>query len=157
MKEQHMEGLLNVIQAAYEEYLAYGKFRRSEVRGLPHIISDVADRYWMDVERIKHFHSEINRINAYKIGAYLTYWICKLKPFYCEATAVKRSNRIAKLPNEIISFFISAGRIKSAYKGNEIPKLNIPQKIVDPLLYSLHFRRIEPDNLSIMYEMIELR
>ena len=65
----------------------------------PIILLNVAERYWLDVDRLHRYHS-IERIDRHKIAGYLTHWICKLRP-------------VAVAQNDI---YLKNGRIPAVYQ-----------------------------------------
>ncbi|NPV03074.1 MAG: hypothetical protein HPY53_16995, partial [Brevinematales bacterium] len=122
-------------------------------------IAQVVTRYWLDVERIHNYHELIVRIDCHKIGGFLSYWICKIKPFYGTSISYENENsNAALLCNEIISFILSCGRIEQKrIKNKEKTPIKIPnpKSFLSYYIYTLRYRQITQDLLSFVYYFLD--
>jgi hypothetical protein len=124
----------------------------------------VVKRYLNDVDRIHRYHA-IDRIDCYKIAGYLTYWFCRLKPIrvvdkraaYKQDIKDETVGNIANKSfyiNEIFAMFLGLGRINAHY--GDI-KNSVNRDFINTFTYSLKYRFITGDMLSLMYGMIDRR
>jgi hypothetical protein len=89
------------------------------------------------------------------MSGYLTYWICKLKPIQIiDPEIYKDNNRAAEVANELVSLFISSARINesNAAKGRYVL---IKDPFVLPCVYTLKYRPITGDMLSLIYYLLD--
>jgi len=118
-------------------------------------------RYLDDVERL-HRHHDIKHIDCYKIAGYLSYWICKMKPFRAkDASAVYTSSRIGLANesfyiNELFSLHMGLARINAHYKHIKSSlRVILSLKHYDMMAYSLKYRQASGDMLALFFEMAD--
>jgi hypothetical protein len=118
-------------------------------------LNDVARRYWRDVERLHSFHG-IKRINGSKIAGYYAYWICKLRPVYIvgHKEYIDRPGA-SKFINEAFALHVACGRINSDLQKKGCKAVKIDGDTLDTLLYSMRYRVISGDALSLFFDMAE--
>ncbi|MCL2638592.1 MAG: hypothetical protein FWD48_09510 [Oscillospiraceae bacterium] len=117
------------------------------------IIQTVSFRYFRDVLRIHCHHRDIPYIDSHKIAGYITYWICKLRPINVVHSGVYHNNK--KTPhyiNELFAFYVAIGRIKAVDFKRLIKSDN---EFLEPFLYTLKFRPVSGDSLSMEYYLLE--
>jgi hypothetical protein len=148
---------LHAINEAYEAFLRMTGLRESEVPYNAREINEVIDRYWKDVKRLKDFHG-IKYIDSHKIAGYLTYWICKIRPFYVEnpgSPEFQGKTKYALFANEIISILLSMGRINAERVKKSKSQVYMPKEIYQPFTYHLRYRRYDADSLTLIYYLID--
>jgi hypothetical protein len=130
------------------------------------ILFATVKRYLQDVERL-HQHHGIDFIDCHKIAGYLAYWICRLKPVHVKDESVAYEGNmgdtdlvgIAKQSffiNELFSVFLGLSRIDSHYKASNINKrIVLDKNFINTLTYSLKYRLVTGDMLSLTYYMID--
>ncbi|GBU22293.1 hypothetical protein R80B4_02200 [Fibrobacteres bacterium R8-0-B4] len=122
----------------------------------------VVKRYLDDVDRI-HRHHAIDKIDCYKIAGYLTYWLCRLKPLrVVDKRAACKQNikddnakKIAAKSfyiNELFAMFLGLGRINA---HNKTIRNVFDRGFINTFTYSLKYRFITGDMLSLMYGVID--
>jgi hypothetical protein len=118
-------------------------------------LNDVARRYWRDVNRLHSFH-DMKRINGSKIAGYYAYWICKLRPI-CVGDRKEYINRpgAAKFINETFALHIACGRINADLQKKGGSTVKIDGDTLDTLLYSLRYRVMPGDALSLFFDTVE--
>lgn len=116
--------------------------------------NEVIERYWRDADRLKRFH-KIESIDCHKIAGYLTYWICKIKPLQTNNTYGVESNAIREA-NELLALIVAVGRINCSEmylaKGKEVL---LRREFLEAFLYTLKYRPLNGDLLSIIYYFID--
>jgi hypothetical protein len=131
--------------------------RESEVPYNIREINEVIDRYWKDVHRLKEFH-DIGYIDSHKIAGYLTYWICKIRPFFVQNPGSPESigkTKYALFANELISILLGMGRINSERVKKSKPPAIMPREMYQPYTYHLRYRRYDADSLTLIYYLID--
>jgi len=117
-----------------------------------YIMKDVAVHYWRDVERLHAFH-KMPRINSSKIAGYYGYWICKLRPISVINTGVYSDCRtVSKFMNEAFALHVGCGRINASLKLTNRENIKIDGDILDTLLYSMKYRVMSGDALSLFFD-----
>jgi hypothetical protein len=126
----------------------------------------VVKRYLDDVDRIHRYH-DIDLIDCHKIAGYLTYWICRLKPIRVvdkrgtyqgdiKDNVVRKIANASFYINEIFAIFLGLSRIDARLKKAGINKIvAIDKNFVNTLVYSLKYRPITGDMLSLVFYMTE--
>ncbi len=111
------------------------------------ILHDVVYSYFIDAERHKSFHS-IKTMKKYKISAYTTKWIIKLRPIYFDIDSPSDiGNKELILLNEIFA-------LKVGIAISEIPTEAINPGLIDKATYTFHYRYITEDMLSLWYKTL---
>ena len=120
------------------------------------ILRNVVERYWRDVDRLHRYHAT-ERIDRHKIAGYISYWICKLRPIAVTESDVYSNNAMIPLYiNEIFAVSAAFGRICACDKNMSDDKVAvIEEKFFTSLMYSLRYRAMTGDTLSMMYYLIE--
>ncbi len=114
------------------------------------VLHDVVYSYFIDAERHKSFHS-INTMKTYKISAYTTKWILKLRPIYFD---INNPNDIKSreliLLNEIFA-------LKVGFAISGISSEVINSKLINKAIYTFHYRHVTEDMLSLWYKTLGSR
>ena len=156
--EQKKKDTLDLISSAITDIIDVAQevsgFINGEIELDHQIVSSVVDRYLRDVLRIRFYHHEIAHIDCHKISGYLTYWICKLKPLKVMKSAYQKNLKFSHLINENLAWNLSITRIN--YQ-KQPPYKTIVQNnnFILYFLYTLHYRPINPDSLSITYYLLD--
>jgi len=154
--EERKDEMIVSINLAYQEYLEKTGFSYRDIKYSENLISDLVDRYFMDVKRLHEFHG-IKHIDCHKIAGYVTYWICKIRPFLPDISAYCKTQthcKAAPLANEFIALIAGLGRINDARKDDPINILGM-MEFYKPFFYTLRFRKTDPDSLSMIYYFID--
>ena len=149
---------IQMLWGAWQEYMVSESIDFNDITFDGVIINEVVKRYFMDVERIHHYHPDTKLIDCHKIGSYLTYWICKLKPFQVnEKTYEKcKTSKTIFMSNEIIAYYLSLSRINEERNKNKKNDLKeISTDFSQNFLYTLRYRNISPDLLCLIYYQID--
>lgn len=111
------------------------------------ILTDVCWSYFIDIQRHKHFHG-IDRVERYKISAFSTKWLMRLKPiqFHIDDPSDIDSKKYQYL-NEIFS-------LRFGFAASNIPVEKITSKTVIEALYTFHYRTINEEMLTIWYKAL---
>lgn len=124
------------------------------------VLLSAAKRYCNDVERL-HRHHTINLIDCYKIAGYSAYWICKMKPFRVKDLNVAYMGKQTILANkmfyinELFSLHLGLSRINSHHKqAKSNRRVVLCKKHYDAMAYSLKYRQMSGDMLSLFFEMV---
>ena len=152
--EEKRNATIQAIEYGYNLVLKRFNLTNKDVQYDPYIIGSLVDRYWKDVERLHIFHN-IKNIDCHKIAGYLTYWICKLKPFKVEISSY-RKNECCYIINELIALYVGCSRVNSTRKRNGKNSIQLKKEFISPFLYSLTFRPNNADWLSIIYYFIDV-
>lgn len=130
------------------------------------VLLTTVKRYLQDVDRL-HLYHDIDLIDGHKIAGYLAYWICRLKPIRVkdEGVAYQRGTNEADFEgvakqsffiNELFSVFLGLSRVDSHYKKLSVSKrVSLDAKFINALTYSLKYRLMTGDMLSLIYYMID--
>ncbi|CAC9596809.1 hypothetical protein [uncultured Gammaproteobacteria bacterium] len=111
------------------------------------ILHDVVYSYFIDAERHKFFHS-IGAMKKYKISAYTTKWIIKLRPIYFDIDSPNDIDSTELiLLNEIFA-------LKVGLAISEIPVEVINPRLIDKATYTFHYRHTTEDMLSLWYKTL---
>jgi hypothetical protein len=158
-EEYYQIKTLELIEKAYHKYLDTYSLTNEDVFYNQVAVAQVVNRYWLDVDRIHDFHEKIVKMDCHKIGGFLTYWICKIKPFYSLPSSYEKDNsNAALLCNEIIAFILSCGRIEQKRKFHKedypiiIPN---PKRFMNYYIYTLRYRQVTQDLLSFIYYFLD--
>jgi len=126
-----------------------------------YMLMATAKRYLDDVERL-HKHHGIKFIDCYKIAGYLSYWICKMKPFRVktmkDAYTGKRVDLANKsfFINELFSLHIGLARINAHYRhNNSNRRVVLCAKHYGAMAYTLKYRQASGDMLTLFFEMAD--
>jgi len=119
------------------------------------VLKTVAMRYWIDVERLKHFHN-MSRINSHKIAGYLTYWICKLRPITVKSQSVYLNADLKPMKhphfiNELFAATVGVGRLNEGRSKG----VAVSASVFDTFIYGLKYRTMTGDMLSMMFNVID--
>ena len=119
-------------------------------------LKDVAERYWTDVDRLHRYHG-MARIDRHKIAGYLTYWICKLRPIMVVKNDIwLGSPSIPQFINETFAIFVALGRLQAHHDTAKTGKdITVKSGFYNALRYSLRYRLLTADMLSMAYYLIE--
>jgi len=112
----------------------------SSLRYDPLILSEIVKRYNMDEKRILNAHPQIDGLDHFKSAGILTYWISKLKP-------VKISTPSIWCLDEILALFLGLAII---FKYENRSKV-LSETFVNDFLYTLRYRNISQEILSLLY------
>jgi hypothetical protein len=107
--------------------------------------------YFADIERLKQFH-KIKRVNTTKVGAYLGYWLARLR--LIQIIRVDKNNRVKYLLiNEAFAFDCM---IATMYDKNFLNDVNpnIWNSLVEQYLYYLHYRPFDQQSLELAISSI---
>ena len=119
------------------------------------ILKNVMERYWMDVDRLHRYHN-MPRIDRHKIAGYLTYWLCRLRPISSlDDNMALGKPLMALFINELFAIYVALGRIQARKNQVERQSLQISTDLFNALCYSLRYRHLNGDALSVMYYLIE--
>ena len=115
---------------------------------------EVVERYWRDVDRLHRYHN-MDPIDRHKIAGYLTYWICKIQPIFI--FDMTKTNSKARQINELLALTVAAGRINSdeEYLKKGL-KVKLRREFIEPFIYTLRYRPINGDLLSLLYYFIDI-
>ncbi len=145
-----------MIERAFLRYRSIFKCPAREIDVDYYVLADVVQRYWRDVDRLHHFHG-IKYIDSHKISGYLTYWLSKLKPFRTKGNFYKSHNNAGKLVNELIGLIASVARINTSRTLAGFDEKIVPSgQFIDAFMYSLRYRYMNPDSLSIIYYFVDV-
>jgi hypothetical protein len=143
----------NTLAALYVEFLLFYSASAADFYVDPFVLRDISKRYFKDVDRLHRYHG-IDRINACKIAGYTTYWISKMKPISIVNPAMyKNQSEFCIYINEIFAIYVSSGRLISK---DEVKSIRISKNFLDTFLYTLKYRSTSGDNLSMIYNLIEM-
>ena len=106
--------------------------------------------YFHDVRRIKLFHP-IEKIDQTKIAAHTLKWLLKFRPIRVNTEGVS----LAEVPRRVL-FVNEEFAVYSCFVLLGIPPRALPDKIVQHLMYSLHFRPIEGEVYSLITLMMQM-
>ncbi|MEW8508988.1 MAG: hypothetical protein AB2598_20060 [Candidatus Thiodiazotropha sp.] len=111
------------------------------------ILTDVCWSYFIDIERHKHFHG-ITRIERYKISAFTTKWLRRLKPvsFNIDDPNLIQGKQYLYL-NEILA-------LRFGFSVSKIDTNKITSHTVKEALYTFHYRTINEEMLSMWYKSL---
>ncbi|OHD53365.1 MAG: hypothetical protein A2014_06955 [Spirochaetes bacterium GWF1_49_6] len=110
--------------------------------------------YFTDIHRLKKFHG-IDKCNASKVAAYLSYWILKHKPIQINETVNQAENGIKKRAMFIneslaLSLLYSFSFDLSTIINRDSSVLSRWNDLTDNLLYTFKFRTINPGHLEMI-------
>jgi hypothetical protein len=147
----------SVLTEMFYDFLRVHKLNPSDYKLDFFVMQNVSARYIRDVKRIHENHKDIPLIDRHKIAGYLTYWICKLKPISVALNSVHIKNTVTPFyVNELFALYISLGRIEAHFEAFSSDRaIMVYEEFVEPFLYSLKFRPITGDNLSMDYYLLE--
>jgi len=152
--------------------ISYADFLRKSNLNPQHYDCDVlvlkmaVKRYLGDVRRLHDYH-DIQYIDCYKIAGYLSYWICKLKPFrvknkvaaYTSNSGYTSPTDIAKKSffiNELFSVHLGQSRINAHHKiVCTDRRLSLSEETIETLTYTLKYRPTSGDMLMVMFQMAD--
>ena len=119
------------------------------------ILKNVMERYWMDVDRLHRYHS-MSLIDRHKIAGYLTYWLCRLRPISSleDDMALDKPLRTVFI-NELFAIYVALGRLQARSNKIKGRSLQISADLFNTLCYSLRYRHLNGDALSVMYYLID--
>ena len=155
----YKEVIINIIEKSYNLYLKSFRLEEKDIHCNEYLINEVLNRYFMDQDRFQMFHDS-KLFDCHKMASYLTYWICKIKPFSITSDAYIDSDADKKpalyIVNEVISFFVAVGCInaKRIKSGDELG-IFMPRHVIQPFFYTLRYRYINPDPLAIIYYFLD--
>jgi len=157
----------NAFDRAREIIVSFGVFLesagldRAQYECDAFVLNATAKRYLDDVSRLKEHHG-IKHIDCYKIAGYLSYWICKMKPFRVKSvgTAYDESNidlsNKSFFINELFSLHMGLSRINAHYKKeNSNKRVVLCTKHYEAMAYSLKYRQATGDILTLFFEMAD--
>ncbi len=102
--------------------------------------------YFLDVERLKYFHG-ITLIEGYKIAAYTVKWITKMRPVYFPSSKPSSATTQMLLFNE--QYALQLGSAMA-----EIPDSIITRQFMEEALYTLHYRSLSVDLLTMWFRAL---
>lgn len=139
----------------YYYFLSHYKLNARGYRLDRVILKNVVERYWMDVDRLHRYHN-MTRIDRHKIAGYLTYWLCRLRPISSleDDIALDKPLR-AVFINELFAISVALGRLQARSDKIEGQVLQINADLLNTLCYSLRYRPLNGDALSVMYYLVE--
>jgi len=108
----------------------------------------VVESYFLDIARLKAFH-DIKVADRYKIGSYSTKWLMRLRPVQFKPAGARyndRQNRLLLLVNAQYALMVASSICKFDLDS-------MPQKWRENLLYTLHYRDLEPGILAQFYRL----
>lgn len=142
-----------------EFYYLYKKLNipKKETKFNFNILTSVLKMYWRDRMRIVYFH-KLQKIDEMKVAGHFTYWLTKLKP-------VQVLNDKHILINEQLAVEFSLGIIQSCINSKPNSQNNFKfdienqewRKFIDEIVYSLRFRIITQDMISLIYKGVYLQ
>lgn len=161
--EGQWNGTLEVIDASFSQYVKIYEIDQDNINCDGQLINKVIERYWLDVDRIHHFHPGTELIDCHKIAGYLMYWLVKLKPFSVINEVYEENTNAFEILfcNELIAFIVGVARLNSdrekreTFSGITQNRIIIPPEFVRPFIYSLHFRNLSADSLSLVFYFLD--
>lgn len=111
------------------------------------ILMDILRSYFRDVERIKHFHGGIQRVDESKIAGYLSYWIVKFRPIQLFPN-ISDLSVFEYYINESFAFAVSVSR----FYGVDVKPIS--ENFYNDVLYYCRYRILTGDSLFLMFKAI---
>lgn len=108
----------------------------------------VVESYFLDIARLKAFH-DIKIADRFKIGSYSTKWLMRLRPVQFKPVGARYSDRQHKLlllDNAQYALMVAASICKFDLDS-------MPRNWRENLLYSLHYRDLDPGILAQFYRL----
>jgi hypothetical protein len=147
----------NSLIAHYYRFLRIYKLN-PQLYGIDHYtLKDIIKRYMRDVDRLHHFH-DMPRISSTKIAGYMAYWICKLRPISATGGRIYfETPDVPKFINENFAVYVALGRVNSGMGKTLARGITISAAVYSALLYSLRYRHLSGDALSLIFDMAVLK
>jgi len=129
------------------ETLAFNKY----------IIDNIIERCLKDFKRISNHHEGVKNPDIHKTAAYLTYWVCKLRPIQILDFSVYDKLPYSKYIVELHAVLagcavINAGEERKNGESLDLYKL---KPILADMFYILKYCNQNPDLLGILYYFID--
>jgi hypothetical protein len=146
-KKRKIEARVDLLRHEFADYVESIQVDPAFVTLPVDILFDVVRNYYLDLERMKHFH-RIHNANRIKIAAYQTYWIARIKPIQVLQIDDKNPQRYILINeyfaiNTLISQLYDNGKLTST----EIKSWN--SFFLDQLAYHLHVRLLDARSLDL--------
>jgi hypothetical protein len=112
------------------------------------VILNLVESYFLDISRLKFFH-KMQVADRFKIGAYSTKWLMRLRPIQFSDPLDPlddHAKKAALLVNAQFALMISSSICKFDLK-------KIPKEWKTDFLYSLHYRDVDPGILALIYKV----
>jgi hypothetical protein len=107
-------------------------------------IADVIHNVKQDLSRLKLFHLPDTNPDRFKFAGYIGYWIAKIKPIELGISGPDRPPILAFV-NEYFALWAIRALIK----------YDLPDEYINRIVYTLHFRQIDPDSLTLLVQAME--
>ncbi len=154
-----------LLMFAFVKTVEIAKLKQEDVRLDFHIMGHVLSRVEFDLKRMVKHH-DINIADCHKIGACLTYWVCKLRPISVKSDgAYKGKPKTAQLLNELTAILTAIAIINAAIKKRRPTADYAPNREVDlwqmrvmlnAFLYNLAHCNQVADSLAILYYYVDI-
>jgi hypothetical protein len=147
----------NSLIVHYHRFLRIYKLNPQLYRIDHYALKDIIRRYMRDVDRLHRFH-DMPRISSTKIAGYMAYWICKLRPISAAASGVYfETPDVPRFINENFAVYVALGRVNSGMGKCAVRGVTVSAAIYSALIYSLRYRHLSGDALSLFFDMALLK
>ncbi|MDZ7641643.1 MAG: hypothetical protein U5J62_06450 [Desulfurivibrio sp.] len=140
------------LEQLYQEWLkTQGAETRKGLALSRPILGNCVISYFDDIQRIKEYHYEIDRVDTHKIAAYTSKWIVFSRPISCrfKKLPLTRETKIIMLANEL--FALHCGLAIMGIEGIGC----LDNKLRLNLLYTFKYRHFSGRTLATIYCLID--
>jgi hypothetical protein len=113
-----------------------------------HTVAEISTRVHKDKARFIYFHNGIDVVDDFKVGGYFAYWIAKLRPVYYPNGNIPLRD-VEPWLNQFLALYIGLTRANQ----KELI-LNLDEKFLKELAYTLKYRVFSGDDLAIILRLM---
>lgn len=152
--QRRFNNYIDIITKNYEKLTSIGIYKeyanQSLLRLDDWLLCETIERHFMEVARIKQFHTITDATNPSKVAGFLANWIVRIKPVQILVPLGFENKRI-RLINEDLAIAVGLTVFGHFFD----PDFTLKKREMENFRYQLRYRVMHADNLAMVFEAYE--